>query len=191
MKMADGNFTRTKKWIAGVVGVGVLYGSLIFSKNGFQFEVSDEYAWLGWLLASAATSAQFMMTSDFRKINWSILTLGIAAYIYSIYTNIIGFHSLREGQDVYDLINVLGAVFMDVYPEVAIAWALGESKLGDLVGNLIQSAQTPKQLTNRGNGNDTGQSRAFPQSAQKSHRPDNGNGDIPEFLRQHMKGKRK
>ena len=189
MNNNDGKFTQSKKWVAGIVGLGVLYGSMVFSKNGFEFETQLGYAWLGWLLAFAATSAQFMMTSDFRKINWSILLLGVVSYVYSIYTNIQGFHALRSDYGQYDIVNILGSVFMDVYPEVAIAWALGESKLGDLVGNLIQSTQNPQQLTNQGNNSTQRIPMASPQRFQtrpNQQPPTYPTPDIPEFLRKNI-----
>lgn len=197
--MQEGGFTKTKKWIAGIVGLGVLWASIVFSKNGFQFETQMAYTWIGWMLSFAACSAQFMVTSDFRKINWSILALGVVSYVYSIYTNIQGFHSLRPSSPQYDIVNVLGSIFMDVYPEVAIAWALGESKLGDLLGNVLQSMNNPQQLTNRGNGTQQTQSYPKPNVAQNLPRKNNNyptqhqmrveEPEIPEFLMRRMKGK--
>lgn len=201
----DGNFTIVKRWVAGLVGIGVLWGSIVFSRNGFQFETNSEYGWIGWLLAVATSAAQFMMTSDFRKINWSILLLGTAAYSYSIYTNIQGFHSLRTELPPYDVINVLGSIFMDVYPEVAIAWALNESRLGDLVGNIIQSTQNPSQLTSRGGNIPQSQTKpiipapnpylppsrrdaAYERFLNNKGASQSNPSDIPEFL---QKGNRK
>ena len=59
----------------------------------------------------------------------------------------LGFHSLRATESIWDILNVCGSFFMDVFPEVAISWALDESKVGDLIGNLLKSAQTPEMLT--------------------------------------------
>ena len=148
MNKNDGKFAKIKKILALVIAIGVLWASIVFSKNGFNFDTNSEYVWIGWLLAFAATSAEFMLASDFKKINWSILTLGVAAYIYSIWTNVQGFQALR-GLHTTDLFSVSASVFMDVYPEVAIAWALGESKLGDVLGNLIKSYSNPEELTSQ------------------------------------------
>jgi hypothetical protein len=145
--MDDGKFTKVKKFLAFVTGVGVLWASIIFSKNGFNFNTSSDYIWVGWVLAFAATTTQLIMNSSFKKINWTILLLGLGSYIYSIYTNMLGFHSLRATESIWDILNVCGSFFMDVFPEVAISWALDESKVGDLIGNLLKSAQTPEMLT--------------------------------------------
>jgi hypothetical protein len=146
MNRNDGKFTRIKKVIALVIALGVLWASIVFSKNGFNFDTNSQYVWIGWLLAFAATSAEFMLASDFRKINWSILMLGVVAYVYSIWTNIQGFQALR-GMHTTDLFSISASIFMDVYPEVAISWALGESKLGDVLGNLVKTLQNPEQVT--------------------------------------------
>mgnify|MGYP001328454381 FL=1 len=125
MNTDNGKFLRIKKSLALITAVGVLWASIVFSKNGFNFETSSGYIWIGWLLAFAATSAEFMLASDFRKLNWSIVALGITAYIYSIWSNIMGFQDLR-GKDTTDVFSISASIFMDIYPEVTIAWALGE-----------------------------------------------------------------
>jgi hypothetical protein len=152
MNTTGGKFLRVKKVLALVTAVGVLWASIVFSKNGFNFETNSDYIWIGWLLAFAATSAEFMLASDFRKLNWSIIALGLAAYTYSIWSNVMGFQDLR-GKDTTDIFSISASIFMDVYPEVTIAWALGESKLGDVLGNLWRSVNSPEIVTGQdGNG---------------------------------------
>ena len=145
--MHNGRYTKIVKFITLIIGVLVLWASIIFSKNGFEFQTASEYAWIGWVLAFAATCAEFMMGSTFKKMNWTIVGLGVSAYLYSIYTNMLGFHSLRQTEDMWNIINMVGSIFMDVFPEVAISWALEESKVGDLIGNLIKSFQHPESLS--------------------------------------------
>lgn len=167
--MNDGTYTKAKRFVTFVVGVAVLYASLVFSKNGFEFSTSSDYAWIGWVLAFAATSAEFMLNSTFQKINWTIVGLGLCAYAYSIWTNLLGFQSLRPDEDLYSLINILGAVFMDVFPEVGISWALQESKIGDIIGNLVKTVQDPQKVTSQvtnGHGHNPGKS-----TYKAKHRP--------------------
>jgi hypothetical protein len=193
--MENGKYTRIVKFVTLIVGVLVLFASVIFSKNGFEFQTTSDYAWIGWVLAFAATCAEFMMGSTFKKMNWTILILGVSAYIYSIYTNMLGFHSLRETDNLWNIINVVGSVFMDVFPEVAISWALEESKVGDLVGNLIKSAQHPETLSqsqpfqaqsrtpqNRDMYNNLPKKRP-----EQSRRQEVGDTDIPDFMRNQMR----
>jgi len=161
-----------------MIAIGVLWASIVFSKNGFNFDTNSQYIWIGWLLAFAATSAEFMLASDFRKINWSILALGVAAYVYSIWTNIQGFQALR-GLHTTDLFSISASIFMDVYPEVAISWALGESKLGDVLGNLVKTLQNPELVTAQNvNGNqphDTRNNKPEKSNYVPLHKPDHFN----------------
>lgn len=194
----DGNFTKVKRFITFIVGVAVLWASIIFSKNGFEFKTSAEYVWVGWVLAFAATSAQFMMNSSFKKINWTIILIGSVSYIYSIWTNMEGFHSLRSTESVWNVLNVGGSLFMDIFPEVGIAWALDESKVGDFVGNLVKMFKYPEQVTSSNN-----QTQPIKTVPDQQHNPFNGipraqEGqkpyvpgnipNVPDFMRKHQQG---
>jgi hypothetical protein len=146
---SDGKFTNLKRWLVGLSGIGVLYVSIIFSKEGMQ--IQGQYAWMGFVIAIALSCAEFMFNSNFESLNWTIFVVGIAAYAYSIWTNITGFYVNRQMVGTlftqFDLTNLFGGIFLDVYPEVAIAWALKESKIGDLIGNAIKTARKPGTMT--------------------------------------------
>ena len=110
-----------KRFFNGALGVGMLIASIIFSREGFGFKTGDLW-WVGLVLAMAATGSQLMLTSKFTDLNLGIVVLGVSAYAYSIYTNIIGIESLQEVKNSY---LAWGAgIFLDIYPEMAIAWAL-------------------------------------------------------------------
>jgi len=59
----------------------------------------------------------------------------------------MGFYALRGTASVYDWMNISGGIFMDVFPETAIAWALGAIKTGDLFGNLFSVMNNPDSVT--------------------------------------------
>ena len=143
------SFSDWKKVLAIVSGVAIFLISAFNSKNGFVGSTEGDWllSLMGWAFAIAATSAEFMFTSDFKRLNWSLIFLGVCAYVYSIWTNILGLQAWRGTVIHYDMVNVLGGIFMDVYPEAAIAWALGESKMGDMLGNLFRAAQRKDELT--------------------------------------------
>jgi hypothetical protein len=149
MNRNDGNFTRLKRWIIGLSGVGIAYCSIILTKQGVG--ITGELAWMGTVVALALFCAELMFNSNFEELNWTILLLGLGAYIYSIWTNVEGLYFYRHISgnlfSNFDVTNLGGGMFMDIYPELAIAWALKESKIGDLFGNLIKSAQNPEKLT--------------------------------------------
>lgn len=142
-----GRYMLIKRVLAFGSGVAVLYASIIFSRNGFEFKTDRTLAWVGVVLALAATSSEMMLNSSFQRLNWTIIALGISAYLYSIWTNIIGFQVLRADETPWSVIGVIGGLFLDIYPEIAIAWSLEESKVGDLIGNIIKTIQGPEKVT--------------------------------------------
>jgi hypothetical protein len=143
------NFTRLKRWLVGLSGLAMLIASIILSKEGVGFK--GDVAWIGLTIAVSLTCAEFMFNSNFEEMNWTTLVLGIGAYLYSINTNINGFYSFQnlDGNlfSNFDVKSFFGGIFMDVYPELAIAWSLKESKVGDLLGNIIKSWANPDKMT--------------------------------------------
>ena len=149
MAKEDGKFTAIKRKIVGLSGAALLGCSIYLSKQGVGF-VGDLW-WMGLVVAISLTCAELMFNSSFDELSWTMVLLGTGAYAYSIYTNIVGFYFYRGiSGDLFsnfNLTNFAGGFFMDVYPELAIAWALGESKVGDLFGNILKTYNNPEQLT--------------------------------------------
>lgn len=138
------NYDKFRRVVAFVFGVGVLLTSLYFSKAGFSFKVENEDIWwVGWVIAGAVSAAQFMFNTERKELDWTIVLVGLTAYIYSIWSNIQGWESLRG---VQDYMNWAGGIFMDVFPEKAIAWSLGAIKVGDFVGNIWSVLKNPEKL---------------------------------------------
>lgn len=138
------NYDKFRRAAAFVFGVAVLLTSLFFSKEGFAFKVDNEDIWwVGWVIAGAVSAAQFMFNTQRKELDWTIVLVGLTAYVYSIWSNIQGWESLRG---VTDYMNWAGGIFMDVFPEKAIAWSLGAIKVGDFVGNFWSVLKNPERL---------------------------------------------
>ena len=149
MKNNITGYNNFKRLLAGVMGVVILATSLYFSVEGFDFKVENQSIWwVGWVLAFAVTSCQFMFNTRQEELNWTIIILGVVAYGYSIWSNIMGFHALRGTPSYVDWMNISGGIFIDVFPETAIAWALGAIKTGDLFGNLFSVMGNPDSVSN-------------------------------------------
>lgn len=147
----EGNFTKGKKYFAIITGLAIAAISAYNSKNGFVSNSSDTLlTWMGWAFSAACMAAQFMFTSEFKKLNWTVIFLGGFAYLYSIPTNFLGLQGWNGTATEHNFVNWIAAIFMDVYPEAAIAWALGESKLGDMFGNMVRTIQRKDELTDTG-----------------------------------------
>ena len=144
---------RILKRIAMITGFVVLVISIYFSYDGFDQSVTggnSGYTTLavviGAVLSIVVCVVQFIFSTSYKDLNWTLRIVGVATYVYSIYTNKLGAsHTLGAT----DFMSWAIALFMDIYPEPAIAWALGEALTGDLFGNIGKMLFGTK--TNRGN----------------------------------------
>jgi hypothetical protein len=134
------DMTRILKKIALYTGFATLAISIYFSYDGFDQSVigsNSGYTTLaiviGLTLAIVVSVVQFIFGTSYTELNWTLRFAGLAAYVYSIYTNYLGIKHIL-GAD--DFMAISSALFMDIYPEPAIAWALGEALTGDFLGNL-------------------------------------------------------
>lgn len=146
--------TRILKRVALFTGFATLIISIYFSYDGFDQSVSganEGYSSLaviiGLTLAVVVSVVQFIFGTAYSELNWTLRFAGLAAYVYSIYTNYLGIKHIL-GAD--DFMAISSALFMDIYPEPAIAWALGEALTGDLAGNIgkIMFGETKKPAQN-------------------------------------------
>ena len=172
MNKDNSRFLTMKRWIIGVSGVGMAIASVILSKQGVG--ITGDLAWIGTVVALSLFCAELMFNSNFDELNWTILVLGLGAYVYSIWTNIQGFYFYRGLPGTlftdFDITSCFGGIFMDVYPEIAIAWALGESKIGDLLGNIVKTSKNPDKLTQVKSSTSSHQqpARTYPMSIPKA-----------------------
>lgn len=122
------------------LGFVLLIISIYFSYDGFDQEVgggNSRYTLLGKviaiLLAVTFSGVQFILNSKPDKLNATLVTMGVLAYCYSMYTNYLGsIHILGMTQAMAAVL----AFAMDVIPEPLIAWSFGDSLKGDLIGNM-------------------------------------------------------
>lgn len=144
--------TRILKRVALFTGFATLLISIYFSYDGFDQSVNgtnEGYTTLatviGLTLAVVVSVVQFIFGTAYAELNWTLRIAGLAAYVYSIYTNYLGIKHIL-GAD--DFMAISSALFMDIYPEPAIAWALGEALTGDLFGNIgkIAFGETKKTI---------------------------------------------
>ena len=130
---------------AVVIGLFLLGVSIFWSQDGFNFNLAGDSGgsnvalFVGWGLAISVSVVQFVFSTNYRELNASLITFGVLAYVYSIYTNYQGItHFQGETANSFGAW-ILGFV-MDGVPEPLIAWGLRESLSGDFIGNLIKAA---------------------------------------------------
>lgn len=177
-------YLRTKIFFAKITGIAVLVVSMQFSQNGFGFK-EEKIALAGWILAIAVTVAQFVFNSRVRNLNWTITFLGIVAYVYSIWTNLIGFYNyqgktltLETLIDFSALLPVFASAFMDIFPEAILSWAFNSAGEGDLIGNVVAVANDPNSIFSKNqnnSNNNTQQNRSQQQNQTSQNGGHNGN----------------
>lgn len=187
------------KRLALIVGVLLLAASMIFSFEGFNFNFTATGAlevifWIiGITLTLSVTVIQMIFNTDYRRLNLTLKLFGVMSYVYSIYTNFKGldpFVSVGGSNTTTAII----AVFLDAVPEPLIAWALGDSLKGDLIGNTFQWifgwTTRPLNPSNQGQNNPQPQGQQFKKS-QQGQRPNNEHRqhfDTPMFSKLPKKG---
>lgn len=139
--------------IAAAGAIGAWWFSINFSVDGFRFEL-EGYDGLGWLLGAIVTITQLAYNHEGNK-NMTIAVVGIAAYLYGIYTNVLGI-SLAQGNPgiVFDwglLFPLFVGMFIEILPESFLVWALtGDSTLADFFDNLRSGVFDASQPRNQG-----------------------------------------
>jgi hypothetical protein len=155
----DGRLTKLLRVLAVLVGIPCLIGSAKLSVAGVN--LGGDLWWMGWVIAAAFTLSQFIVNGSYEKeLNWTILVLGVGSYGASIWMNILGIYDYRLTEigsattvdfwyvmSEFDLGVIMLAIFIDAFPEMALRWALGESRVGDWVGNMVKTYQHPEMLT--------------------------------------------
>lgn len=132
------------KKIAFLIGLGILFVSIYWSQDGWNFDVAGDSGYttealaIGWFLAISVSVLQFVFSSNLRELNMSLIVIGLIAYVYSIYTNKWGITHFQGAQPNEVWAWALGFL-MDATAEPLIAWSLGVSRDGDFLGNIAKT----------------------------------------------------
>lgn len=137
--MNDGLYVVIKRILAVGVAVALWFLSLQFSVAGFSIEVVD-MAWAGWILGFAVTVIELIFTSENRGRNLTLTFLGIGAYMYGVWSNIVGINASRgvDGFSVGFLFSVAIGLILEIAPEPLFLWGIlgGDTAEGDIVGTI-------------------------------------------------------
>lgn len=185
--MEDSKLENALRWGSLAIGLLLLIASIQLSYDGFDQKVSggnSEYTLLGmaigYSLAIAFSLLEFIVSSRLDGLNTTLKVLGIVAYVYSIWTNYLGFQAILHMDKSFALIAAIG---MDVIPEPMIAWGLGEAVMHDLFGNLGKIATSSpggRKKGGGGGGNQGGGGGNQQRQQQQSYQgKSNGGGGFP------------
>lgn len=134
--------------------------SMNFSINGFGIQI-PEYAWVGLVLGFSVTIIELIWNKQGSDTNLTIMFVGVLAYIYGIYTNMIGISDAQGlsgsitdnlGSTVFAFIL---AVVLEITPEPLFVWGItGLVDSGDFLTNLFGKGMNVR-LGGGGNSNNS------------------------------------
>ena len=138
--MKDDKWIRIKKLMALLTSILLWIVSIIFSYKGFNLSSEGNWWWVGIVMAVSITVLELIFntnTTDDLVNNkssfgeWILVIGGVLAYIYDIWTNILGLYAARNaampsishiGAD-FVIPFVVGA-FIAILPEPLFVWGL-------------------------------------------------------------------
>lgn len=136
----DSKLTRIIRKLALFFGIALLVISIYLSFDGFDGSVNGENGHytelaviIGVVFAITVTIIQFIFTSEYKSLNPTLIVVGLLSYAYSIYTNKLGAENILGMSGIMAWVT---AVFSDIVAEPMISWGMGESLIGDLIGNV-------------------------------------------------------
>jgi hypothetical protein len=130
------------RFLAVLVAVVMWIVSVQFSMDGFNFNVKD-LSWVGLVLALSITAIELIWNKGGMTAGLTLLVAGILAYMYGIWTNIIGILTAQGIAGVPEnpmslIFPIILGFFLEVTPEPLLVWGLlGASIEGDLLSNLF------------------------------------------------------
>jgi len=140
----DTHYTTIKRIGAIIVALALWFLSLRFSVQGFSIQVPN-LVWAGWVLGFAVTVIELIFTSENRGRNMTLTFLGIAAYTYGVWSNIIGIYSSRgaipDGGGYINtnmVFSIILGLILEIAPEPLFLWGLlgTETAEGDFVATI-------------------------------------------------------
>jgi hypothetical protein len=134
-------WNKISRIAAFFVSIAIWWVSINFSTQGFNLEVAN-MAWIGWVLGICVTVIEIVFNKPGINRNVTLWVIGLMAYVYGMYTNVIGIWAAQgslPGIKAWIFPGILGSV-LEWIPEVLFVWAiLGVvTSEGDFLGNIIK-----------------------------------------------------
>lgn len=176
--MTEEHYNTIKRIGSIIVAIALWFLSLRFSVQGFSIQV-PEMVWAGWILGFAVTVIELIFTSENRGRNVTLTALGIFAYTYGVWSNVVGIYASRgatpDGATILNtnmIFSVILGLILEVAPEPLFLWGLlgSDTGEGDFVSSLSRiwnsMQKTPKNYNPDNPGKrPVGRPRKYPQDA--------------------------
>lgn len=129
---------------AGMMAVMFWGLSVYFSQGGFGVAM-PEMAWIGWVLALGVTVIEIVWNIDGFGHNLTLMIIGLAAYAYGVWSNIIGIMAVQgvninemdAGWLIKIIFPVLLGIALEIAPEPLLLWSFVGAHQEDLLSNVF------------------------------------------------------
>jgi hypothetical protein len=105
------------------------------------------YIWMGYALGIAVTVLELVFAEEGMKHTLTISAVGLLAYVYGIFTNIIGIWVAQGSPDPSQnpgvlLFPAILGFFLEVTPEPLILWGLMGTGVRDALGQIFHQGNS-------------------------------------------------
>lgn len=138
--MKDRRYNKIVRILAVITAIFLWGISIQFSANGFNFQVPG-YKIVGYLLGLAVTVIELVFNEDGQGHSVTLISVGVLAYIYGVYTNIYGLWIARGSPDVLNnpvtlVMPIILGLMLEIIPEPLLLWGMG-LRVRDVIGHLF------------------------------------------------------
>ncbi len=141
-----------RRWVSIIISLVLLLLSIKFSIAGFGDGVNQKDQWIGIVLAITVNGIELVWNGMGSKTNLTLWAAGMLAYLYGIYTNVVGIffwqgHNFEQGmaQPWLFIFPIIVGLFLEIVPEPLFIWGLtGKHNDGDFLSNLFGNNMIPK-----------------------------------------------
>ena len=105
-----------------------------------------------YILAFGVTVIELVFNNDGKKHTLTLFAAGVGAYLYGVYTNIVGFWLAQGSPPLGDdplvalgrlLLPVGFGLFIEIVPEPLFLWGIGKDG-GDVLGHIFGGMKRPR-----------------------------------------------
>lgn len=145
--MTADSWNRIKRLLSFITGIALWIVSIVFSYQGFKISNND-VAWAGIVLSFAVTVLELifntntlngLLNENIEFGEWILVLGGAIAYIYDVWTNILGFYVMQnkpapETITLGFVVPFLFGMLVAILPEPMFVWAMGWNKSNSYSG---------------------------------------------------------
>ena len=148
LEMKPETYRRILRFVSIFTALGLWWMSIQFSIDGFSFSVEIENGKLYGLIMALAVTVLQLVWNRTGGANMTLMFVGLLAYGYGIFTNIVGIsvsqninaEAIQIGEYTVTWFAVILGFLLEITPETLLVWGLtDETNMGDFIGNMVNN----------------------------------------------------